>query len=77
MLTAAGDLLPAGKVSTATRITFCQPPLWFCTTGKINSWTTIQYAMDYSSSWKIKVSETKSRQTLVFDPSGSTGRLRA
>ena len=43
-LTAAGDLFPAGKASTATRITFYQPPLWFCPTGEIIS--TIQYAME-------------------------------
>ena len=30
--TAAGGLLPAGTVSTATRTTSDQPPLWFCPT---------------------------------------------
>ena len=34
-LTAAGGSLPAGKVSTATRITFYQSPIiWFCPTEK-------------------------------------------
>ena len=74
-LTAARDLVLAGKVCTATRIIFYQPPLWFCQTEEINSRTTIQYAMDDSSFWKMKVSEEKLSQTLAFDPGGSTGRL--
>ena len=85
--TAAGGLLAAGKVSTATRITFYQPRLRFCPTEETNSErTSIQYASYYSSFWRIKnqlppfwrrVIETESRQTLVFDSGGSTGRLRA
>ena len=39
--------------------------------------TSIQYALDYSSFWKMKVLQTKSIQTLVFDPVGSKGRLCA
>ena len=34
--TAAGGLLPAGTISTATRTTFDQSPLWFCPTEEIN-----------------------------------------
>ena len=76
-LTAGGDLLPTGKASTAARIIFYQLPLWFCLTEEIISRTTIQYAMDYSSFWKMKVLEAKSRQTVEFDRGGSTGRLHA
>ena len=74
--TAAGDLLPAGTASTTvTRTLFHQPPLWsFCPTEEMNFRTSIQYAT-YSSFWKIL--EMKTRQTLVFDPGGCTGRLRA
>ena len=49
----------------------------FCPTEETNSGTTsIQYTT-YSDFWKMKVLKTKSRQTLVVDPGGSTGRLRA
>ena len=76
-LRAAGGLLPAGTASTATRAIFYQPPLWFCQTEDMNSKTTIQYATTYYSNfWKMKDLKTKSRQTLVFDPGGSTDRLR-
>ena len=53
--TAAGSLLLAGIASTASRTTFDQPPLWFCLIEEINLRTSNQYAMDYSSFWKIKV----------------------
>ena len=77
-LKATRGLLPTGTASTATRTIFHQPPLWFCPTEGMNSRTSIQYATTYYSSfWKIKVLETKLRQTLVFDPGGSTARLRA
>ena len=75
--TTTGGLLLTGTASTATRTIFDQPPLWFCLTEEICSRTSIQYATYYSSLWKMKVLETKSRQTLVLDPCGSTGRLRA
>ena len=76
-LIAAGGLLPTGKTSTATPTIFHQPaPLWFCQTKEIKSRTS-QYATDHSTFWKFKVLETKSRQTLVFDPGGCTGHLRA
>ena len=69
MLTAAGGLFPAVTASTATRSIFHQPPLWFCPTEDISSRTTasIQYAT-CSSFWKIKASETKTTQTLAFNP---------
>ena len=35
------------------------------------------YVIMYSSFWKMKVLEMKTRQTLVFDPGRCTGRLRA
>ena len=73
---AASSLLPAGTASTIKRSVFHQSPLWFCPTEDINFRTSIQYAM-YSSFWKMKVLETKSRQTLVFDPGDSIDRLRA
>ena len=78
-LTAAGGLLPTGTTSTATKTIFHQPPLWFCPTEKINSRTTSIriHTTQYSSFWKMKVLETKRRQTQVFDPGGCTGHLRA
>ena len=76
-LTVASGLLPAGTASTGTRIIFYQLPLRFCRTEETNYGTAaIQYAT-YSDFWKMKVLETKSRQTLVFDPGGSAGRLHA
>ena len=84
---AAGGLLPAGKASTTTRITFYHPRLRFCPTEETNSErTSTQYALYYNSSfwWKQlpapcwrKVIQTKSRQNLIFDPGGSKGHLRA
>ena len=77
-LTAAGGLLPTGTSITATRIIFRQPPLWCCPTKNMSymAMTSIQYAT-YSSSSKMKVLETKIRQTMVFDAGGCTDRLRA
>ena len=85
-LTVDGGLFPAGKASTATRITYYQPRLRFCPTEETNSETaSIQYASYYSNFSRInnqlplfwrKYVETKSRQTLVFNLGGSTGRLR-
>ena len=50
--TAAGGLLPAGKVSTTTRITFYQPHLRFCQTEETSSeGTSTQYALYCSSSF--------------------------
>ena len=73
--TVAGGLFPVGTASTA-RIIFYQPPLWFCLIEEINSRTSNQYVSTYSSFGKLKVAETKARQTLVFDPGGSKGYLR-
>ena len=58
-LTAAGGLLPTGKVSTATMAIFQQLPLWFCLTKEIKSRGSNQYAMGYNNFWKLKVLETK------------------
>ena len=79
---------PPAKTSTATRITFYQPRLRFCSTEKTNSESTsAQCASYYSSSWWInnqllasswwRVIQTKSMQTLIFDPGGFKSRLRA
>ena len=86
-LTAADGLLPTGKDSTTERITYHQPRLRFCPAEEtISERTSTQYVSYYSSFWRInnqlfpfwrRVIETKSRQTLVFDPGGFTGRLRA
>ena len=75
--TAASGLLPAGTASTATRTPFDQPPLWFCPTEEINLRTSDQYATDYSSLWEVNVSQTKLMQTMVFDPGGFKGCIRA
>ena len=75
-LAAIGGLLSTGKSSTATMTIFYQLPLWFCLT-KVIKFRTFKYATGYSSFWKLKVLETKSRQTMFFDPGGCTGRLRA
>ena len=84
---AAGGLLPAGITSTVTRITFDQPPLWFCPTKEIHLRAPTQYASYYSIFfWRIndqqalfwpRVINIKSGQNLVSDPVGSTSRLRA
>ena len=74
--TVAGGLLPTGKTSTATMSIFQQLPLGFCLTKEIKSRTSNHYAIVNSSFWKLKVIETKSGQTLLFDPGGSTDQLR-
>ena len=82
----AGGLLPTGKTSTETRTTFDQPPLWFCPTENKHLRTSILYASYYSIFGWInnqqtpfwpRAIETKPGQNLVFDPGGSTDRLRA
>ena len=75
--TATGGLLPTGTASTVTRTTFYQPPLWFCQTEDINLRTLNKYATDYNSFLKVYVLQTKLMQTLVFDPGGFKGHLRA
>ena len=85
--TTAGGLLPTGKTSTATKITFNQPPLRLYSTEKTNLWTST-ISVSYASSffWKNKllaapfcrkVIETKFGQNRMFDPGGSQRRLRA
>ena len=39
--TAAGGLLPAGEISTATKTTFYQPPLRLYSTKETNLWTPV------------------------------------
>ena len=74
--------------STTTRITYNQPHIRFYQTEETNSKrTSTQHASYYSGSWRIRnqlaalfcrrVIETKSGQTLVFNPGSSTGHLRA
>ena len=79
--TAAGGLLPAGTISTATRTTFDQPPIWFCPNEKKSSRTSTPFALYYSIFGWInnqqapfwpRVIETNSGKNLVFDPGGST-----
>ena len=52
-------------------------PLWLCLTEETNAGTTLILYAAYRDFWKMKVLETKSRQTLMFDPGGSTDRQRA
>ena len=74
--TAAGGLLSAGTAFTSLRSVVFQP-LFFWTLGEKTKERTSQtnnnkLAPPY---WK-NVIQMKSRQTLVFDPGGCTGRLR-
>ena len=78
---ASGGLLPTGKTSTATRTTFVQPTLRFCLTEETDLRTSSLYASYYSNlylratpSYRRGI-ETKSKQNLMFDPGGITGRL--
>ena len=48
--TAVGGLLSAGMVTTATRTTFKQLPLWFCLTEETNSGTLILYVCTLAAS---------------------------
>ena len=85
--TDAGGLLPTGKASTTTRITYDQPRLRFCPTEETSSKrTSIQHASYYSSFLRNNqlavpfcqmAIETETGQTPMFDPGGSTGHLRA
>ena len=82
-LTAAGGLLPTGKITLATWTTFDQPTLWFCLAEETNLRTSILYAWYYSNLFLHaapscrRVTETKSVQNWMFDPGGFAGRLRA
>ena len=78
--TAAGGLLPTGETSTATKITFSQPPLRLYLTEETN-WRTSTQPVSYDSSfWKYnvlavpscrRIIETKSGEYRTFDPGGS------
>ena len=91
--TAAGDLVPTGKASTASEITLNEPSLWFCLAEETNlkaknSWTSVPSASYDSSSvfqernlsatpYCRRVVDKKSGQKRTFDPGGSRGHLRA
>ena len=75
--TATGGLLPAGKASTTTRITFYHPRLRFCLTEETNSEkTSTQYASYYSfwgnnqlaspSRWRVIQKKMGLRQKGVY-----------
>ena len=58
--TAAGDLLPTGKTSTAMKITFNKPPLRFYSTEETNPketnlWTSVPSAWYDSSFWRNRM----------------------
>ena len=89
--TAAGGLLPTGKISTATKITFNKLPLRFYLTEQTNPketslWTSVPSAWYDSSFWRNKllaapscrrIMETKPMQNSTFGSGGSEGRFRA
>ena len=84
--TAAGGLLPTGKGSIATRITFNHPPLRLSTEETSCKKTLIPYvSCDSSFSQKNnlpaasscrRVIETKSGENRIFDPGGSRSSAR-
>ena len=85
-VTYAGGVLPADMAPTATRTTFHQLPLWFCLIEETNSKTSVLYVSYFNSFGWInnqqvlfwpRVIEAKFGQNWLFDPEGSTGRLRA
>ena len=74
--TATGGLLPAGTASTEMRTIFSRPlPSW--TLGEDTKTITDQRNINQlvPPCWR-KVIPTKSRQSLMFNPGGCTGRLR-
>ena len=82
--TAAGGLLTTGEASTATSITFNQPPLRFYSTEETDLKTNLKTRMlyvSYDSSFLPtahscqRVFETKSGENRIFDPCGFQGRL--
>ena len=80
--TAAGGLFPTGENSTATKITFNQPPLRLYLTEEINLRTSTQPVSHESSFLSAspscrRVIETKSGENRMFDPGDSQGRFRA
>ena len=75
----AGGFMPAGTASPTMRAIFPPPPLsWSLLIGENTKNRTGRTDVDQlaHTCWR-KVLETKSRQTLVFDPGGCTDRLRA
>ena len=72
--TAAGGLLSAGTASTARRTIFPRP-FFSWSLGETKKRTS-RINNQLAPFWR-RVIQTKSRRTLVFDPSGSTGRLCA
>ena len=82
--TAAGGLLPTGKISSATT-TFNELLLQFYSIEEANCKKTSNPYVSYDSSvWNLlaasscrRVIETKSGENRTFDPGGSQGRLRA
>ena len=74
-LTAAGGLLPADIASTAMRTIFPRP--FFLGSLEKTKKRTSRTNNQFAPFCRWRVIQTKSTQTLVFDPGGSTGRLRA
>ena len=76
-LTAPGGLLPARTAFTAVRTTFPRPLFsWSPDEETKKSTRRTNFNQLASRCWR-KVVQTKSRPTMVFDPGGSTGHLRA
>ena len=76
-LKAIGGLLPAGTTSTAMRTIFPRPfSSWSIGENTKKSKRRTNNQLTPPPCWR-RVIRTKSRQTLVFDLGGSTGRLRA
>ena len=85
--TATGGLVPTGKTSTATEITFTHPPLWLYSAKETNKKSPTPYTSNDSSVFQKsnlpaapycrRVLWTKSRQNRTSDPGGSQGHLRA
>ena len=68
--TAAGGLLPTGKISTATKTTFNKPPLRLYSTEKTNSketnlWTSVLSAWYDSSKGSSRLQELKGRTEVM------------
>ena len=81
---ASGLLHTAGEISTATKTTFNQSPLWLSTKETNCKKTSTPYVSYDSSFWNLlvapscrRVINTKSIQNRTFDPGGFQGCLRA
>ena len=78
MLSSVADgLMPAGTASTSTMTAIFSPPLFSWSLSKETKERTGRTKLNQLAPlcWR-KVIQTKSRQTLVFDPGGCSGRLR-